>query len=540
MKKIVLSFFVFLLLTFSFVPYAQAQGAWYNQDVKDWYTKVYDNSNQSEIFGERYTAAQVEWIIWSVLTWLPTKIIGPEAILCAFSGDIGTCVMALFASKETGTLQLASNNEELNLANAIFGTERSLSAITYSKEIARKFHLIPEVKAQNAGFGFNALSSILGMWRASRNIAYALFVLAILVLAFMIMFRVKISPQVVITAQSALPKVIFAIILATFSYAIAGFLVDLMYVVIGILSLFGSQFFTPVLGYAPSSTTIFNFLTLGQPFGLQVQGGIFGLFFLYLFLFVLAFILVVINTLGVIATGFVGAIGFAAGSTLAATGIGTLIGGVLVFIILIVILWMFVKILLGLLRAFATIILLTIFAPLQIALGAVVPDMGFGTWLKSFASNLSVFVVTGALFLLSYAFLFQSVSIAYGEGWGKEILDTILGSAKAEGLEAFSGGAGWPPLLGFGQSSIPLLLLGVSFVLFTIIPQATDIIKSVIERKPFAYGAFGTVRSAWDMTGMPAYQKYIGEKRAQVTVDKLRTGLKRANIPQWLQDILAP
>jgi len=60
-------------------------------------------------------------------------------------------------------------------------------------------------------------------------------------MAFMIMFRVRISPQTVITVQSALPKIIFTLILITFSYAIAGFLIDLMYVVIGIFSFIVTQ-----------------------------------------------------------------------------------------------------------------------------------------------------------------------------------------------------------------------------------------------------------------------------------------------------------
>ena len=67
-KKLLLSFFAFMMLTFSFVPlaYAQAEpGKWYNQSFQEWITKV-DDSPESEIFGERYTAAQVQWVIYGL------------------------------------------------------------------------------------------------------------------------------------------------------------------------------------------------------------------------------------------------------------------------------------------------------------------------------------------------------------------------------------------------------------------------------------------------------------------------------------------
>ena len=44
------------------------------------------------------------------------------------------------------------------------------------------------------------------------------------------MFRQRISPQAVMTIQAALPKVIIALIMVTFSYAIAGFMIDISYV----------------------------------------------------------------------------------------------------------------------------------------------------------------------------------------------------------------------------------------------------------------------------------------------------------------------
>ena len=41
------------------------QETWYAPDYQSWYLKVYDSRNPQEIFGERYTAAQVTWVIYS-------------------------------------------------------------------------------------------------------------------------------------------------------------------------------------------------------------------------------------------------------------------------------------------------------------------------------------------------------------------------------------------------------------------------------------------------------------------------------------------
>ena len=69
-KKLLVSVtLAIFLLTSVFVPVVKAQqSTWYNQGFVEWYDKVYnpDTSPGSEIFGERYTAAQVEWVIYGL------------------------------------------------------------------------------------------------------------------------------------------------------------------------------------------------------------------------------------------------------------------------------------------------------------------------------------------------------------------------------------------------------------------------------------------------------------------------------------------
>lgn len=85
------------------------------------------------------------------------------------------------------------------------------------------------------GIGFAGLSPLLGVWKASRNIAYLVLVLIMVAIGFMIIFRLKIDPKTVISVQAALPKIVLTLILITFSYAIAGFLIDVMYLSMAII-----------------------------------------------------------------------------------------------------------------------------------------------------------------------------------------------------------------------------------------------------------------------------------------------------------------
>ncbi|MBI2010508.1 MAG: hypothetical protein HYS86_05055 [Candidatus Chisholmbacteria bacterium] len=85
----------------------------------------------------------------------------------------------------------------------------------------------PQAYAQGAGYA--ALSPVQKVWSAFLNITYFFFVLIFVVTGLMIMFRTQINPQTVISLQNALPRLVVTLVLVTFSFAIAGFLIDLMY-----------------------------------------------------------------------------------------------------------------------------------------------------------------------------------------------------------------------------------------------------------------------------------------------------------------------
>lgn len=487
----------FLLVTL-LIPIASAQSAstWYNQSPYEWYTKVYDQSVSpaNEIFGERYTKAQVEWVIYSLLTWPSTKVLGPDLASClvTFAGVeacIGDFIKSITMNNNVPGGPTFAAGDDRNLFQLVF-QERSFSGIGYFRDLAKKFNIIPRAEAQE-GFGYTeALSPIRGLWRASRNTAYGLMVFVALALAFMVMFRVKTAPQVVVTIQSALPKLVIAVVLVTFSYAIAGFLIDLMYVVIGLISLMARSWFPPVLGL--SQEKIFNFLTLGQPFSFNFSLGAMGLFLLYLLFFFIAMFVVFAAMLGIVGSIAIGLF------SLLTYGILPLLFLLLALILFILIIIWFLKTVFVLFKAYGSIILLTIFAPFFLLLGAIVPGFGFGRWAKSFVANLAVFVVVGLMFLLAYMFVIQAALYAVHSVIGDAptfaaLARLILGTSIAGLGSIFTGSrtAGWPPLLAIGgnaEASISFLFLGVSFIIFTLIPKTADMIQGLISGRPLAYG----------------------------------------------------
>jgi hypothetical protein len=73
------------------------------------------------------------------------------------------------------------------------------------------------------------------LWSLSRNIAYLGFVVIMIVVGFMIMFRNKIQGQMVVSIGNSIPRIIISLLLVTFSFAIAGIILDICGVFMSII-----------------------------------------------------------------------------------------------------------------------------------------------------------------------------------------------------------------------------------------------------------------------------------------------------------------
>ena len=253
--------------------------------------------------------------------------------------------------------------------------------------------------AQGQGIGYTGLSPLLPLWRAFRNLSYVILVVFLVVIGFMIMFRMQLNAQTAITIQSALPNIIITLILITFSYAIAGLMIDLMYFVIMLLiSILGKAGLGLVDGDIPGLQSWYLNSNVGSLFAdvwyedtifafpRAIWGpGIGGMWSGMLQEWAEGtWLSAVTNTVGSI----VGIGGFA---------IATPIAMVLIAFSL---LFAFVQIFFILLNSYIQIILNVILAPLQLLMGAIPGRNAFGSWLMGLVGNLVVFPIAIGLFLI--------------------------------------------------------------------------------------------------------------------------------------------
>jgi hypothetical protein len=244
------------------------------------------------------------------------------------------------------------------------------SSVEYFADLGSRLKIVKPTYAQ--GIGFEGLSPIKGLWTKFRNVAYLIITLVLVFIGFAIMFRLKINPQTVVTIQSALPKIIIALILVTFSYAIAGLLIDFMYLIISFLSAI----------FAPKQELLYNANVFGfvekffGGFGFPTRAGA-G------------------ETIGQAIKGLVSDLGWVL------PGIGTLAK----LIISVALLFSIFKLFFTLIIAYISIIAGVIFSPWLLMLEAIPGQKGLMNWLKMMLTNIVPFIITGVLFLMAGALL---------------------------------------------------------------------------------------------------------------------------------------
>jgi len=268
-----------------------------------------------------------------------------------------------------------------NLVTAMYSNPPA-SGTRYLADLGKNLGVVQPAYAAT-GFGFTKLDPILPVWKAFRNIAYIFFTIIFVVIGFAIMFRLKISPQAVVTIQAAIPRIVLALILVTFSYAIAGLLVDLSYVIILLVIAFLGSQGVPSIGmddvpglqeqftggFEAVLKGVAQVVGFGLPFTFAALGGI----------------------IGAIVGAFAGGIGALPGAVLGV--------GLFLLIIGVTVLYLVFKLFMELLKAYLGIIFAIILGPLQIMLGAIPGQSGFGGWIKGLLANILIFPAV-AIFLL--------------------------------------------------------------------------------------------------------------------------------------------
>lgn len=372
-------------------------------------------------------------------------------------------------------------------------------------DVGHTLGFIPnQVYAQGKGIGFSGLTPLLPIWKAFRNIAYLLMAIVMMVLGFMIMFRKKIDPKTVVTAQNAIPRVVIALILITFSYAIVGVMIDVMY----LLLYFAIALFSTV----PNFPKTIDGRTASQFFS---QAGLFdimhspvGAFDPYKILFGVnmggtAGTLTADAGISIIAIGTaLFSAPVAAGAALATLPYASM--PLVHLIVSLAILFLFIRLLAFFLMTYVQIIISLIFAPIQLLAEALPGSEAFASWFKNLVSNLAVFPIAGIMFML--ATMFSAMS-STGSGLNINPLSpstSTLPTADTAGFWA-------PPFVSLNMhylGYIPtnsnnmtavtaLLALGVLFA----IPTVAGSVKEMLKAKPavpmFDMGGAGGVAGQW-------------------------------------------
>lgn len=317
--------------------------------------------------------------------------------------------------------------------------------------------------AQGVGLGFASLSPVLGIWRVFLNISYFFFVIAFMIVGFAIMFRAKINAQTVVNIQMALPQLIITLVLISFSYAIAGLLVDAMFLTTQFITAIAAQNIFDGTNFTANElqTITFENSIIANSLGF-ILGNV-GEF----------------NSISVIAGEGLGEIvydmlgggqGFILTDILG--GMAAFTAGTVFAIILIgVMLWNAFKILFSLLTSYIMIILLVITAPLRLLLNIYPGSNAFMSWLRELTGHLAVFPTVVAMIFLMYALM----GINTGPG---------IGYSDETGAVGFS-----PPQLGFSAANAVQGLIGIAILLA--IPQVIDQVKEFFGVKGGSGGGAG-------------------------------------------------
>lgn len=137
------------------------------------------------------------------------------------------------ASKKIGFVDTSAGSGQ---AGGAIGFAGNMIAVLYTPPLhtgdyfnylAQNFGI---AKPAYAATGFEGLSPLIKIWSAFRNIVYLMFVVVFVVIGLAIMLRLHIDPRTVMTIENQIPKIIIGLVMVTFSFAIAGFLIDMMYV----------------------------------------------------------------------------------------------------------------------------------------------------------------------------------------------------------------------------------------------------------------------------------------------------------------------
>lgn len=359
---------------------------------------------------------------------------------------------------------------------------------------------IPTVsRAYAQGTGYSAMSSFLPFWKAFRNLAYSLYIVMFVVVGIMIMMRTKVNAQTIITIQSALPNLLITLILITFSYAIVGFMIDIMYFLIYFLVFLLSS---PGINIISTPTKAISRLLDYSAWSVIFEGRN---------SIISAVSMAITQALSGLGTGALGGAGWA-GAALSWLGLGYLIVAVWLAVSMLKLMWVLIK-------CYFMLLVQTITAPLQILMNAVPGSKAFSEWMKKTASYLLPFPVVAAMFIFAAVLIGDPSRATIMQGqplFGKDDANPFGINPSAElysnyGGSATSGksntGSIWLPpftLTDYSEEPASLMVL-LGFFIITMTPAAAKMAQEWLQVKesPYASEIGAGLGGAWGLAQYP-------------------------------------
>lgn len=395
----------------------------------------------------------------------------------------------------------------------------------YTQYIGRNFGIVKPAYAES--IGLQGLSPLRELWIAFRNIVYLIYILIFIIIGMAIMLRIKIDPRTVMSIQNQIPKIIISMLLVTFSFAIGGFLIDLMYVgtyltygviananvpgvdvskldpaltqtstVFGAVGGLGSIISITNTSALSITNLIGEFLGISQSFKdvspIQVSFAPFSISLNILPITLTSSGLELRSLLDwlidLISTGTAFFVGKAASTALvplpAAPGFvaGIIAGYALAegalrvglpylisfLVVIIALLWALFRLWFTLIKAYIYILIDIVIAPFWIVLGLFPGNetATFETWIRDLLANLSAFPVTLAMFLLGKVFI-----DSFNTSWNSSVPLFV------------------PPFIGNPQDAGASIgsIIGLGVILMT--PQVVEIMKAVFKSPQIKFTA---------------------------------------------------
>jgi hypothetical protein len=189
------------------------------------------------------------------------------------------------AGKRFGMLSIADNTTDVLL---------DFPVPVNSGQYLASINPFSSAHAQGSVSNLAGSDIILEIWVKVRNVAYALSAVVMVIIGFLIMIRKRLDPRTSVSVSNSLPRIVIALILITFSFAISGLMIDVARLIAGMLDSFVSIGLPAQLGVAGIFSAVL--LGIGGFFALPGHGPVAAVAVLLLAL-ILALMLLIVSAI---------------------------------------------------------------------------------------------------------------------------------------------------------------------------------------------------------------------------------------------------